>query len=468
MPDPIERRATDERYLSQKELRLSLGLSTVDQLWIRILHYRSEHSLKLQLLSVQRKNFRLTNTDALRLRYDSFEQKLGGLANEWQSLGASKEWKEAGARQSLLPCLTYLAAVEGCSIGELSLKAMLNGQYRESNPDHASVLVYKNLLREFLDGSSEFGPDDSYAAHCLSSYQGGELTSFYRSRDYAKPNSQTVLGRNYDYAPFGMINDLMDPFWIFVSNPAISPFVRAAATVYYFDYVKPFDAHNEALGILLGKKILADAYGEAAALIPLEKTLIRCDRLSDYSLEAQRANDVTYFVTYAIDVLTPEIENLLNRFVLIKRESLKAEIAAPEPEPEPKPEPPKTPQKPVEVEVAPPSPKPVDVEEKEDVPLVPSEGIALVTPKATLSDKEIKETARYIIETNPSIRKTQALFFASHCTLGRYYTIQDYKKFARCAYETARTSMDHLAREGFYRKMQIKNKFVYTPIKQGE
>jgi hypothetical protein len=72
------------------------------------------------------------------------------------------------------------------------------------------------------------------------------------------------------------------------------------------------------------------------------------------------------------------------------------------------------------------------------------------------------------VETNPRIRKPQALFFASHSSLGRYYTIQDYKRTIRCAYETARTSMDNLAAEGFYQKLQIKNKFVYTPIKQGE
>ncbi len=85
-----------------------------------------------------------------------------------------------------------------------------------------------------------------------------------------------------------------------------------------------------------------------------------------------------------------------------------------------------------------------------------------------MSDKEIREYARYILETNPNIRKQQAFFYASHATLGRYYTIQDYKKATKCAYETARTSMDNLAAQGFYKKLQLKNKFVYTPIKQGE
>ena len=39
-----------------------------------------------------------------------------------------------------------------------------------------------------------------------------------------------------------------------------------------------------------------------------------------------------------------------------------------------------------------------------------------------------------------------------------------FKKEEDVAYETARTSMDFLADSGFYKKSQIRNKFVYTPI----
>ena len=93
---------------------------------------------------------------------------------------------------------------------------------------------------------------------------------------------------------------------------------------------------------------------------------------------------------------------------------------------------------------------------------------AVAAPPRALNEKEIKETARYILQTNPNIRKPQALFYAAHCTIGCYYTIQDYKRATRCVYETARTSMDNLAKEGYYEKRQVKNKFVYTPIKQGD
>ena len=40
------------------------------------------------------------------------------------------------------------------------------------------------------------------------------------------------------------------------------------------------------------------------------------------------------------------------------------------------------------------------------------------------------------------------------------------KQRLRCAYETARTSMDHLAELLYYRKEKIKNKYVYIPVER--
>jgi hypothetical protein len=361
----------------------------------------------------------------------------------------------------------------------------------------------------------------------------------------------------------------------------------------------------------LAKSIFEEAnVGLIARLLPLERVFVPTDRLKTLCLETQRSADMTYIVLYALDILEPALEDLINEIKRAQARILEAErtpvtpsdvtpkapitqaveddipledvslenrpsspaeplpeVLKPAPAPAPKEEPrpvfveqPKPQPAPIPVEVkpqpapAPVAPKPVEppyvapqasyisepvastpaapaysapssmyqeksapaptpapapapvISEKpvsvapapilaptpkpepakvvakpapeplKKAPVVPakpmtqtSDEIALSTlPTSNLSDKELKEFARYIVETNPRIRKPQALFFASHSSLGRYYTIQDYKRTIRCAYETARTSMDNLAAEGFYQKLQIKNKFVYTPIKQGE
>ena len=81
-----------------------------------------------------------------------------------------------------------------------------------------------------------------------------------------------------------------------------------------------------------------------------------------------------------------------------------------------------------------------------------------------LDEKDASLIAQHLLEIYPSLKKNQADFYSKHCTIGKYYTIAQYKREQNVVYETARTSMDNLANLGFYKKEQIRNKFVYTPV----
>ena len=83
-----------------------------------------------------------------------------------------------------------------------------------------------------------------------------------------------------------------------------------------------------------------------------------------------------------------------------------------------------------------------------------------------LDEKEASRLEQDLLESDPNLKKGEAYFYARHCTMNRCYTIAQYKKALGCAYETARTSMENLARCGYYRKEKIKNKFVYTPVRR--
>lgn len=87
-----------------------------------------------------------------------------------------------------------------------------------------------------------------------------------------------------------------------------------------------------------------------------------------------------------------------------------------------------------------------------------------ITSLDALKGLENDAFAKALVEMNPTIKYNQALFYVRHRTVGRYYTIGQFKDFLDCAYETARTSMEFMTALGLYRKEQLKNKFVYTPV----
>ena len=99
-----------------------------------------------------------------------------------------------------------------------------------------------------------------------------------------------------------------------------------------------------------------------------------------------------------------------------------------------------------------------------EAPKVVEEQIAVSYVPPVLDEKQASRLEQHLLELDPSLRKHEAKFYARHCTLGKKYTISQYKKAIGCVYETARTSMDHLVELGYYRKEAVKNKNVYTPI----
>jgi hypothetical protein len=90
--------------------------------------------------------------------------------------------------------------------------------------------------------------------------------------------------------------------------------------------------------------------------------------------------------------------------------------------------------------------------------------VALPTLPIGLEERDAVKIEEHLVEIYPTLKRGQAYFYARHCTIGKYYTIAQYKRLLGCAYETARTSMDNLVELGFYRKEKLNNKFIYTPV----
>ena len=87
-------------------------------------------------------------------------------------------------------------------------------------------------------------------------------------------------------------------------------------------------------------------------------------------------------------------------------------------------------------------------------PIVFEQKVSMPTLPTGLDEKDIDLIAENLLELFPSLKKLQAKFYAGHCTIGKYYSIAQYKKETGVAYETARTSMDNLVYLGFYKKEQ--------------
>jgi Fic family protein len=564
---------TDEQYLLRSEVVKAMNTSLIDGYWADIVAYRQSKAITFPFRSITNHPFFLTASEAIKAKITQFEVVSARFASTLKKISDPRE-KEQAERACMLVALRTISTIENAQMSELSLKALLNHTYNESNPFHAPVVNYHDALAFYLHDKSlaSLHPNEDFLAEALGKCTGvAELTSFYRTSDFdsTAQRARYLYNPDYNYAPFDFIETLMGDFLSWLKHAEdVSYFVKAVASCYYLDYVMPFSERNDEMGALLAKAVYSTSEAGLESFdLPFEAILVKSPRYKLLALEAQRTGDLTYLVMYSITVLTPLLEGLNEEIKAIRIETYRGEFTAISPEEkaaatpkaseasaqqlslfstEPKPEetkkeapipvvspapvieekpipplastpvieekpepiPAPVPEEKPAVEVAPapmetplapiketpapvvlpkeekaPEAAPVPTIAKKEKPVVaperqiaPSEmslasssgESALVIEENPLSDKEIKEYTQYLLETNPALNKNQAAFLASHSTLGRYYTIQQFKKFTRCAYETARTSMDKLAQEGYYSKLQVKNKFVYTPKKKGE
>jgi len=483
---------TDESYLSRRDLQKAMNTTFIDSFWKEQLDYRKEYRVDLPLYLINRTPLYLTLTPAIKDKIALVKKEIDANLRLIGNL-SEQELMEV-KKNTYFPILKSISFYEGVQITDMSLRALLNRTYRENEPNHMPVIHYLHTLNHYMDEKNHLESTDEFLGDAFVYLLGtNEITKFYRQAGPSEYRPTSVInGYDYERAPARDIEAMMERLYKVTSGEK-NPFIEMMIALFYVSYIEPFDSLNHSLAALLAKNVYAGEMGNAAFTLPLEPLLLERSVMEAIK-ETKKEGDLTYYLLAALSSLrhyvSTQKEAIDNaRIQVYKPEFInpaKEEAKIPEPivapiqpslfdevieEPQPEPvveEEPKEPEIIIKAEpknALKPS-RTITVEEmNQSVPLAQK---TFGVPQNVLSDKEVKEYVRYLLETNPNLNKKQASFLANHSTPGRFYTIQQYKAFCKCAYETARTSMDHLTNEGYYEKLQVKNKFVYRLATKGE
>jgi len=509
-PTPIAIRYTDEIYATPAQVGKSLHMVVYDDFWKQIMVYREENKVVLPFGKIKGRPFYFTLTQPIRIKIQDFERKIKDFLSLSRSMLLSKE-KET--RIILLSNILKEGAIlEKSNINDLSIKMLLNSLYKESDNNHTPVVNYLSSIDYYL-GQTPSAPNDDFLAGAYQRVLGQEeLMDFYREKDFDKKVEHLAYIRDpdYPYAPHDLIEDSMEGLIGWLESDEFTPaFVHAFIAANYLFYIKPFDQRNSLMAALLAKEVIAENTGFSEAFVlPFELLLKDSFKNSDAYKESKARCDMTYALFEGMSVFSLYLDNVAEQLKNLRISQYKGEysiLGAEEENIADKIQQEKEPKGPTQLsflnveettkrkkEIASPQEPSLQKnqenlkrestyssqsedskrgglnEEKAEIPIVSSLANGnSPSPKDPLSKSEIKDYIRYLLETNPNLNKKQATFLANHCTPGRFYTIQQFKDFASCVYETARTSMDKLAQEGYYEKLQFKNKFVYSPIKKG-
>lgn len=522
---PVE--YTDVNYASKSDIsRIYNSTLITDSIWGKVVDYRKKYRYTLSITDFRKINFYITLTPSLKSRINNICNAITSWLEDVDILKNSSEYSfKKFAHSNYVSILNTILDGSNESFANTIADGAVNN-LRGLDEDKNTAIGYFVALQEAGKKDEEIDEDFiiNVLMHIARNY---ELVSLYRTKEY---NSRfSTIGYEYVGAPINYIEYYMIQLINFINaSDNTNYLIKAIAAYVCIQNIKPFDKHNAKVASMLFKGVLNNnLFNKNIYLLPIEKLFVENNKLNQAFKESVKTCDLTYVIDVLLNGLenllhenTLNIKRInLNEAIEEKRQIDEEEIAAPQYE-EVKEEYVQEVQSPqyeeVKEEYNPPvepsyneevsyeaeqheqtpqyeeikneehikeekieQPTEIYVQKEEKVApaykkekeIVPTVNIqrheqAMPTHIATIDEKDALKFEEYLLESDPMLRKTQAHFYARHCSLGKYYSIQQFKKCEKVVYETARTSMDMLAKLGYYKKEQIKNKFVYTPIER--
>ena len=448
----LNQRYTIEKYFSKQEVSRALGTNLIEPFWREINEFRRKFAIELPIFDASYVKYYLTYIDSVQGKTAQANDRVSAFVSSISKISNGSISEFTFVRDMLFTELKSVARMNNLDVSDITLSNII--QRLPVEPQYKILERYFECLQALRKDVFD-NIDDSFLAKYYALLRGEEeLTCFYREDDIETAASKSLIDRDYDQGiPSHLIDELMSALLEYVNNFDISLVTRLSAIFFMFNYVKPFDLYNMELATLLAKRVLAStSIDSSCVFVPLETILNDQSFFGDVSKEVKRTHDFTYAFLKGADLINNSFDLAINKLSEVHITSIDNEVISEE-----KPIKPEfSPKQPIEVK------KPAKVLTKDQIQRNIESKTAVETVK--LSDKELKAKMNDLLEQDPFLKKNQAYFYVRHCTPGRYYSIQQFVKEIGCVYETGRTSMDNLAKLGYYRREQIKNKFVYTPI----
>ena len=449
----LNQRYTIEKYFSKQEVSRALGTNLIEPFWREISEFRRKFAIELPIFDASFIKYYLTYIDSVQGKTAQANDRVSSFVSSISKISNGSISEFTFVRDMLFAELKSIAKINNLDVSDITLSNII--QRIPVEPQYQILERYFESLQALRKDVFD-NIDDSFLAKYYAILRGEEeLTCFYREDDVETVASKSLIDKEYDQGiPSHLIDEVMAALLDYVNNFDISLVTRLSAIFFMFNYVKPFDLYNMELATLLAKRVLAStSIDSSCVFVPLESFLNDQSFFGEVSREVKRTHDFTYAFLRGAELINDSFDVAISKLSEVHITSIDKEVISDEhpirPEVAPKPS----------VEIKKPAQKALT---KNQIQRNIESKTAVETVK--LSEKELKAKMYDLLEQDPFLKKNQAYFYVRHCTPGRYYSIQQFVKEIGCVYETGRTSMDNLAKLGYYRREQIKNKFVYTPI----
>lgn len=495
-------RFSNDQYLTYNQVAVELKTTLIDGIWRQVIEYREKFTFPLTIRTADKNRFIVVLTPKITEKIGSIDRKLTKMLMNYASFIQNEDYKLEFNIVQAKNIISNIASVYNVDANENFYQRLVTHNISSLSPSEMILNDYYRAI-QFLNQNSYAPLDKTFITGLASIFDALESESYiYRTQEVKDQSQKALINKLFVAAPVNQIEDMVNDLLDFMQVSSASLFVKFVAIFFYFSYIKPFSYHSEEIALLFAKAFLQRSdLEELAPILNLEVLHDEYkEKLNEHMLEVKKTNDLTYLINFMADIFLKQINQFEELMGDIKRKMIVQERFQPEVEVEKNIQVKAEDHEPVVIEkfeqqtlllsdeedevkkdyipikqesepqvhVNPTYEAPTTIVHKQDegVKLETWMDIALPKVPVGLSEEDAQKIETHLREMDPSLSKLEAYFYARHCTVGKYYTISQFKETTSCAYETARTSMDHLANSGYYRKEKFKNKFLYTPVKR--
>lgn len=422
------RRFSDDCYATKDEAKAVYNLEDISSIWEKVLNYRSFYDVETDLIDVDSNHYKICLTK--KLLSDSYHLQNDYLNDYISYITLSQDDKALYAYDKKTFGIKVTARFLGISLPETMAEKIAKGNIENVPLNLFALKAYADTL-EYAFSLKSLSLEDIENINKSLSGEERESLAKYRSSFVNDINPLKAPGKED-------IQKHLNALLVSLKDENIPLLLRALDILYVFSYLRPFEVANEATSAIVAKTFLKNnGFGIIGFYLDFESiAFAHSDSFYKRLKNAEETLDLTYFLFNVLPYFKSlEEENKLKLKEYLEKTKEEAK----------------------------------EREEKlprmgEEVPLIETLTYALPSFPTNIKSEEIEDTARKLMEVHPHLKKKQAHFYAGHCTIGLHYTIEQFKEAEHSVYETARTSMEDLAKRGFYKKEQIGKKFVYTPV----
>lgn len=401
----IIKKYSDENYLSKDELFSVLDVSDKEKIWNGILIYRNFFKFETDIKDVSLTSHAVILTNTLRDKFYTLDTNMLKHSRDISLFSDEKRHEMLKYYKARLIDL-LLRYYQIGSISSKIKEGMINNTV-EQIPLKLEI-VYSFAKAFDFTVSEEVSLKEAI-------YQIYKITSNDDEVTFRSDEKDDIF--NISYTQTKDIENNFKQYLEFITNSSLETSLLCLISIYYFLTNQPFASQNEEIAVLVCYLIMKRrGYFLSSFILDFASiSFTNSKKIYDKIALSQNSLDITYFIYFTLPYLLQD-EQKVNEYL----DKLKVQKNS------------------------------ENKKNEEEVSEMKEEEI----------DKKIEE----LLLLYPILKRKEAHFYITHSTIGYNYTINQFQTIEKTVYETARTSMDNLAKLGFYKKHHIGNKFFYAPV----